>query len=79
MGINKKIQRCFGIEDGIFASHPSEELEALNLLNHCFKKDVPLSEIETEVTAYLKAKPASAAHIKKQIMRVRERLGPWLT
>jgi hypothetical protein len=78
MSIKKQLGKCFGIADGIFAGHPSEEAQALALLNTCFKKGVSLKEVEAEVTTLLKAKPANASHIKKQISRVRKRFAPWL-
>jgi hypothetical protein len=78
MSIKKKVAKCFGIVDDVFAGHPSDEAEALALLNHCFKKGIPLSDVEAEVTAFLKAKPANAAHIKKQLTQVRKFFSPWL-
>lgn len=78
MSIKKQVSKCFGIEDGIFSGHPSEEAEALKLLNTCFKKGIKLADIEAEVTAFLKTKPANAAHIKKQISRVRKYFSAWL-
>ncbi|GHU19730.1 hypothetical protein FACS189475_07460 [Betaproteobacteria bacterium] len=78
MSIKKQVVRCFGVADSIFAGHPSEEAEALKLLNTCFKKGIRLAEVEAEVQEFFKAKPASAAHIKKQISRVRKKMSPWL-
>lgn len=78
MSIKKQVSKCLGIEDGIFAGHASEEAEALKLLNTCFKKGIKLAEIEIEVISLLKAKAAKAAHINKQISRVRKYFSAWL-
>ena len=78
MSIKKQVAKCFGIADGIFAGHPLEATESLKLLNKCFKDSITLNEVESEVQTFLKAKPANAAHIKRQLSRVRKYFSPWL-
>jgi len=74
----EKIGTCFGIVDGIFAGHPSDEERALELLNECYKKNISLANVIDEAEKYLLTKTSNAEFIQEQLEKISKKYSPWI-
>lgn len=73
-----KIPASFGAQDCIFAGHPSDAENAVNLLKVCFEQDVPLKELLVAVEDYLRKQRVSEDIISEQLGDVEAKFSGWL-
>lgn len=72
MSFHQEIEKCFGIEDLIFAGHSIEKKHARFMLSEASKQGFDLTDIEETSRNFLEGKNCSIEHIEKQIERIRE-------
>lgn len=70
---NENVANCFGLEDNIFAGHPTEIGAANEVLEEALNAGVDSwSEFCEPFKVHLKAKGLSAEHIEKQMKRIQD-------
>ncbi len=70
--LRTRIGVCFGVADGIFAGHPSDEQRAKELRKMASDNKITLREIREISLGYLHGRGYVWDHIKKQIEKVTE-------
>ncbi len=62
-----------------FAMHPNDEKRARALMEKMQEQEVSWSEAEAAIRDYLTAQNVTQDEMRKQMLRVEERLKPWLS
>jgi hypothetical protein len=74
-----KIVRCFGMADGKFAGHETEQQCAYELLGLLREQNAKWEDVEEAFEDWLgKRTPNVAGHSRAEMVRVKAFLEPWL-
>lgn len=73
--LRTRIGGCFGVADGIFAGHASDEQRAKELRKMALNNKITLREIREISLGYLHGRGYIGEHIKKQLEKVTEMFG----
>lgn len=75
---DQQVPGCFGIQDLIFAVHPSDEEWAFAWLTDLRKRQIGWKAARNQLEAYLRSKGAGPDRIQEEIDRASTKLKPWL-
>ena len=74
----EQIPGCFAGMTAPFAMHPNDEKRAIEMLKGMQEQGVTWSEAEVEIRAYLTKQEVTSDEMTRQMLRVEEKLRPWL-
>ncbi len=72
MDWKKCLEASFGMEDHLFAGHPSDKAKAREAFCEAVNEDVDFDEFVKVAKTFLTEKGCSPEHIKKEIKKVKE-------
>ena len=73
-----KIENCFGEADKVFAGHPVEINNAIELLKECIDNSISIETLIGEIEKYLLNNNLNQDHIDTQLDSVKKKFTHWL-